>query len=668
MSEKPETKSGAIQKKENTAGPTSETESRPSRRGLFSSIGAGAVAAAIVNPGKIFAATTPAIPSIRIPKDITDSISEQTQLGSFSAENGMTGAEVFAKTCKDEDLAALFCCPGNYQIINAISAAGIPAFGGRSEGSMTSAADGFSRCTGEVTACSGTEGPGFTNMIMNIAVAHRARTPLLVLASNVTIATDDREFFIQTGYQQPTTEGLKKYGKRLIAPDRVHEYAAYAFRNLKTGVPGPVHLDFPGEIYRARFKDASQLKEYYGKEKYRTESRPHPAPKDLAQAIDMINRAERPVIVAGHGVFFRKAWEPLMVAVEKNDIAVVSSGPMRGHFPDEHRLSASLSPDAFMSADLVVFVGQYSMPTKQEWRFNPEAKAIRVNPTGEDLGRNWPLDLGIVADEGAFLEGLASDLPRKKRDTWVGELASARQKYEKRLLDEYEQGVKHSQATNTLHHAVVCKEVHDFLYKGTIDPKQTVTGWGGWTIGNCGARWLRAYRPGQEVNCPYQYSAVGPDLAMMIGAGAAVQLGVGPQAPYKGAPVLVITSDAGITYSMFELDTAAKYKIPVICVVYNNNAWGMWPSAVGTPRSMHMYLFQENLRYDKMAEGLGARGEYVRTQDEFRRALKTSYEVASKDRVSTLINVQALKDFTSQKDYPPGNIINPEPSVGALAH
>ena len=133
----------------------------------------------------------------------------------------------------------------------------------------------------------------------------------------------------------------------------------------------------------------------------------------------MINRAERPVIVAGHGVFFHKAWEPLMAAAEKNDIAVVTSGPMRGHFPDEHRLSASLSPDAFMSADLVVFVGQYSMPTKQEWRFNPDAKAIRVNPTAEDLGRNWPLDLGIVADEGAFLEGLASDLPQKKRDAWV---------------------------------------------------------------------------------------------------------------------------------------------------------------------------------------------------------------------------------------------------------
>ncbi|HXB70575.1 MAG TPA: thiamine pyrophosphate-binding protein [Candidatus Acidoferrales bacterium] len=645
-------------------------EKNPSRRNFMAPIAKGAAAGAAVagaiSPGRLFAASMP-IPSIRIPKEVTETVSEPTRLGSFEGQ-GMTGAEVFARACKDENLAALFCCPGNYPVIQAISAAGIPAYGGRSEGSMTSAADGFSRVTGEVTACSGTEGPGFTNMIMNIAVAHRARTPLLVLASNVTLATDDREYFIQTGYQQPTTEGLKKYGKRLIDPKRVHEYAAYAFRYLKTGVPGPVHLDFPGEIVRARFTDASQLTDYYGKEKYRTESRPHPAPKDMAKALDMIGKAERPVIVAGQGVFLRKAWDALMTAAEKNDIAVVSSGPMRGHFPDEHRLSASLSTDALMSADLVIFVGQYSMPARNEYKFNPDVKAIRVNPTAEDLGRNWPLDLGIVADEAAFLELLAQDLPRKRRESWVSELAAARQKYEKRLLDEYEQGVKHSQATNTLHHAVLCKEVHDFLYKGSIDPKQTVTGWGGWTIGNCAARWLRAYRPGQEVNCPYQFSAVGPDLAMMVGAGAAVQLGVGPQAAYKGAPVLVVTSDAGIAYSMFELDTAAKYKIPVVCIVYNNNAWGMWPSAVGTPRAMHMYLFQENLRYDKMAEGLGARGEYVRTQDEFRDALKRSYTAAANERVSSLINVQALKEFTSARNYPPGNMINPEPSVGALAH
>ena len=656
MSDKTETPKGA----------SVTRDDRPSRRNFLAPVAAGAVAAAIVKPAS---AATGGIPSITLPKEIPATLAEPVHIGTFTQPRGMTGAEVFAKACKDEELAALFCCPGNYPIINAIAGAGIPAYGGRSEGAMTSAADGFSRCTGEVVACSGTEGPGFTNMIMNIAVAHRARTPLLVLASNTTIANDDTEYFIQTGYQQPTTEGLKKYGKRLIDPKRVHEYTAYAFRYLKTGVPAPVHLDFPGEIYNARFTDASQLKDYYTKDKYRSESRPHPSPKEMATALDMIAKSERPVIVAGHGVFLRKAWAPLMTAAEKNDIAVVTSGPMRGHFPDEHRLSASLSPDVFMSADLVIFVGQYSMPARTErWRFNPDVKAIRVHPEGDDLGRNWPLDLGIIADEGAFLEVLADDVPRRKRDQWIDEVAAARQKYEKTLQTNYELGLKHSQATNTVHQEVLCKEVHDFLYKGDLDPKLTVTGWGGWTIGNAGARWLRAYRPGQEVNCPYQYSAVGPDLAMMIGASAAVQLGVGPQAPYKGAPAVVVTSDAGIAYSMFELDTALKYKIHIVCIVFNNNAWGMWPSAVGAPRSMHMYLFQENLRYDKMAEGLGARGEYVRTPDEFRAALKSCYQTAAKEQVASLINVQGLKEFTSARDYPPGNIINPEPSVGALAH
>jgi acetolactate synthase I/II/III large subunit len=629
---------------------------------------AGAVAAVVANTGSLFAATTQgSIPSIRIPKEIPANLAEAAKPGSFEGK-GMTGAEVFARLCKEEELAAMFCCPGNYTVINAIAAAGIPSYGGRTEGGMCAAADGFSRVTGEATACSGTEGPGFTHMIMNIAAANAARTPLLVLASNMQIAGDDREAFIQTGYQQPITTGMKKYGKRLIAPDRVWEYGAYAFRNMKSGVPGPCHLDFPGEVARARFTDPANLKDFYSKDKYRTESRPHPSSKDMEKAVDMIAKAERPIIVAGQGVFQRKAYDTLLEIVDKHEVAVVGTGPMRGHFPDEHRLSASLAPDALMSADLVVFVGQYAMPSPGEFRFNPDIRAIRVHPVQEDLGRNWPLDLGIVGDEKVFLEELANRLPAKKRDAWVNELAAARQKWEKTNLDHYELGLKHSQATGHVHPAVMAKEVHDLLYKGDIDPKQTVTGYGGWTTGLFAGRWLRAHRAGQSMTCPYQYGAIGPDLAMTIGAGAAVQRGVGPQAPYKGAPVLVVTSDANIAYGMFELDTAAKYKIPVVAVIYNNNSWGMWPSAVGSARSMHMYLFQENLRYDKMAEGLGARGEYVTTPEQMRESLKRSYQAAAKENISTLINVQALKEFTSGKDYPPGIALNPEPGVGALAH
>jgi acetolactate synthase I/II/III large subunit len=628
-------------------------------------VGAGAMAG-LVGEAKAANSTT-SIPSITIPKDVTDSLKQSPKPGSFDGQ-GMSGAEVFAKLCREEELAALFCCPGNYTVINAIAAAGVPAYGGRCEGSMCAAADGFSRATGEVTACSGTEGPGFTNMIMNIAAAAAARTPLLVLASNMQIAGDDRETFIQTGYQQPTTTGMKKYGKRLIAPDRVWEYGAYAFRNLKSGVPGPVHLDFPGEVARARFTDPSKLTDFYGKDKYRSESRPNASAKEIKQALDLISRSERPLIVAGQGVFLNKAWDALLQAAEKNDIAVVTSGPTRGHFPDDHRLSIALAPEASMSADLVIFVGQYCMPSPGEYRFNPDVKTIRVHPVQEELGRNWPLDLGIVSCEAPFLEALADLLPKRKRDQWVNELHGAKRGFEKSLNHQYEQGVKYSKETNHLHPAVLCKEVHDFFHKGEIDPKQTVMGGGGWTIGVNFGRWQRAFRPGQGIVCPYQYGAIGPDLAMMIGASAAVQRGIGPQAAHKGAPTVCVSSDAGIAYSLFELDTAAKYKLPVIGIVYNNDCWGMWPAAVTSARSMHLYLFQQNLRYDQMAEGVGAHGEYVRTPEELREALKRSYQLASKEGVSSLINCQGMKDFTSARKYPPGVAMNPEPSCGSVAH
>jgi len=638
---------------------------RKSAAGVGAAVAAGASAQAFTAEATNLAGVN--IPSIRIAPDFTASLAQDAVPGKFEGR-GMSGAEVFANLCREEELAALFCCPGNYTVINALAAAGIPSYGGRSEGAMCAMADGFSRATGQVTATSGTEGPGLTNMIMNIAAANSARTPLLVLASNMQMAGDDREAFIQTGYQQPLTTGIKKYGKRLIDPSRVHEYGGYAFRQLKSGVPGPVHLDFPAEVARARFKSPADLRDFYDKSKYRSESRAYPAPADVAQVVKLLNKAQRPLIVAGQGVFQRQGWEALVRAAERNDIAVATSGPTRGAFPDEHRLCVMTAPDALLSADLVIFVGQYCMPSPGEYRFNPEIKAVRVHPEQEDLGRNWPLDVGVVSDEALFLEALADALKLKKRSAWVDEIATAKQAYRKQIEDVYQLGLGYSKQTNHLHPAVIARDTQHFLDTGTDDRLAVVTGGGGWTSGLFAGRYLRAHRPGQMIVPAYQYGAIGPDMSMMMGVSAAVQRGVGPQKGYEGAPTLCITSDAGVAYSLFELDTAIKYGLPTITIVYNNNAWGVWPNAARSARSMHMYLFQENLRYDQMAQGLGANGEYVRTPEDFRAALARAYKLARNEKVSSLINCQALKEFTSPRDYPPGISLNAEPGSGAVAH
>jgi thiamine pyrophosphate-dependent acetolactate synthase large subunit-like protein len=644
-----------------------EKNSGPRRRAFLGGVAAATAAGALLKPQQLFGDTS--IPSIRIPKAVTESLAAPPRRADFSGQ-GMTGAQVFANLCKDEDLAALFCAAGNYYIINEIAQVGIPCYGGRTEGGMCAAADGFTRATGEVAACSGTEGPGFTHMIMNIATAHFSNSPVLVLASNQSLQQEDNWKRIQFMYQQPTTEGIKKYGKRITAPNRVYEYGAYAFRNLKSGVPDVVHLDFPIDVATERFQDPSKLGCFFSKERYRSESRACPGSKEVQQAIDMINKAERPVLIAGHGIYVRKAWDALLQAAEKHEMVVVGSGPVRGHFPDDHRLSGSMSNLALMSADLVIFVGQYQMPSAGEWTLPPGVKTIRVHPVQEDLGRNWPVDLGIVGDEKDFMEALANGLPPKKRDSWVDEVAADKQKREQANLELNEKYLKYSRDTNTLHPFVLCKEVHDFLYKGDIDPKQTLAGWGGNMIGFGSMRWLRANRPAQEIPCVYQFGPMGPDLAMMLGAGVAVQRGLGPQAAYKGAPVVVVTGDAGMGFSLMELDTFAKYKVPVICIVYNNDSWGTFPFALSmnTPRALHMYLFQESIRYDRMAEELGARGEYVRTPEELRAALRRSYDAAAKQKFSTLINCQGMKEFNVDKLYPPDPSLAPEPGVGAVSH
>lgn len=630
-----------------------------SRRKFITKAMAGAAAATVL--GSVEAAAAPDEHAIKIP----DEFAQAEKVTPTKAAFPMSGAQVFARVCKEEGLAALFSCPGNYPIVNAIAQEGIPTYSGRHEGAMAHAADGFCRVTGEVAAASGTEGPGFTDMINAIAAANAARSPLLVLASNMAIRNEDTEAGIQLGYQQPNTEGLKKYGKRLITPARVHEYAAYAFRQLRTGIPRPVHLDFPAEITRANFKSASELDFYHDKNKYRTTAKPHPGPKDLAAAIGLLKAAQRPIIVSSNGVFYSKAWDALKKLAEKAQIPVVESGAMKGQFSDASPLSANASPGALASADVVLLVGQYCMPTVGEFAFGPDAKYIRIDPSPEDIGRNLPIDVGIVSCEKAALEALADAMPAMKHEAWLAEIAAARKKFEDENEAYYAKGMSY---TDAVHPAVIAKETTDFMYHSKLPKEQTTYVSGGYGIARYMRRWVRGYRPGQILNGAYQYGAIGPDVGYAFGAAVAMRHGVSVQAPYKGSPIICVTGDAGIGYTIMELETASKYRMPMIVIVYNNNAWGTWTGNSRSPVTLSLHLFQENVRYDKVAEGLGAHGEYVTKPGDFRTALERCYQIAAKESRPSLINCQAKKEFWNKQQFEPGFLGTVEPGCMSYNH
>ena len=570
-----------------------------SRRSFIAKAVAGASVAAVLGKRQSARAESVTPISIRVPETFAEASKSPPRKSEFP----MTGAQVFARACKEEGLQGLFCCPGNYMIINALASEGIPVYSGRCEGPMAHAADAFARVTGEVAATSGTEGPGFTNMINGIAAANSARTPLLVLASNMRMGDEDSEAGIQLMYQQPLTEGIKKYGKRLINAERIHEYAAYAFRKLRTGIPRPVHLDFPTEIAAHRFANVKDVEYFYDKTKYRTESKPHPDPKAVAAAIELIKAAERPLIVSSTGVFYSKAWDELKAFAEKAQIPVTETGAMRGQFADDNPLNASASWNAVRGADLVILIGQYCIPPRRHFAVGPDAKYIRIDPDPEDIGRNIPVEVGIVSCEKAALAALAEACPPLKHDSWIADLRAGREEMEKDNADYYKQGMAFIDA---VHPAVIAKELSDFMYRGDIPKEQTVFNSGGYVTSRYMRRWNRGFRPGQLLYDSYQFGAIGPNIAMAVGTCAAVRQGVGPQAPHRGAPVICLTSDAASAYTIMELETAAKYKMPIVVVVYSNNAWGTFTPYVRNPVHLAIQLFQENVRYDKVAEGLGA--------------------------------------------------------------
>ena len=344
---------------------------------------------------------------------------------------------------------------------------------------------------------------------------------------------------------------------------------------------------------------------------------------------------------------------------------MTESGPSRGHFSDAHPLSASAAPDCYASADLVILIGQYCMPNPGEFAFGPDAKYIRIDPEAGDIGRNLPIDVGIVSCEKLALEALVDATPRAQRERWIGEVVAARAKFNEENAELYRLGRGYGDA---VHPAVIGKELGDFLYAGALAPEQTAVVSGGFGIARYTRRFLRAMTPGQICNAAYQYGAIGPDIGYAVGVGAAVQLGTTTHAMRKGAPIIAITGDAGFGFSGFEVETLAKYRMPAVIIVYNNNAWGTWLPARESAVRSPLHVFQENLRYDRVAEALGGRGEYVRTAAEFRPALERAYQTAARESVPVVVNCQGRKEFWVRDQFAPGFLGKVEPGVMAYYH
>ena len=208
------------------------------------------------------------------------------------------------------------------------------------------------------------------------------------------------------------------------------------------------------------------------------------------------------MIVCGQGVFAKKAWAELQAFAERMQIPVAEAAPQKGTFADDHPLSASAAPDAYGSVDVVLVVGHYRMPTLGQWAFPFNARYIRIHPVPEEIGRDIPIDVGIVSCEKAALQALTDEAPRMNHESWIAEVRAAEEQYNRQRDAIYARCRPYSEP-NAVHPAAIARAVGDFQHDGGIPQDELTIVSGGYGIARYTRQYLRAYRPGQILNGPY---------------------------------------------------------------------------------------------------------------------------------------------------------------------
>ncbi len=473
----------------------------------------------------------------------------------------------------------------------------------RHEQGAAHAADGFSRVTGDVGVAMATSGPGAINLIIGLATAMMDSVPMVAITGNVPRALLGRDAFQETdivGIALPVT----KYAALVTDPDEVPLAIAEAFEIASTGRPGPVLLDFP--------KDVLQIET----------SAPHPGPGDLRlpgllrpargdvpeadELAEMIAAAERPLILAGHGVQIAHATELLREVAERSEIPVAHTLLGIGNMDETHRLSLGYAGmhgwmhvnKAIQQCDLLIGIGMRydDRITGKTSTFAPRAQIVHVDVDRSEIGKNVRADLGIVADAGDLLAALLRRLPQAPyREAWWVELESWRDVSLQRSWHGSGAWRQGRLSADYVVEQIGEATGHTATLASDVGQNQM------WA-----ARYFGFRRP-------YAHVSSGGLGTMGFGVPAAMGAAVGRPEHETWA----ITGDGGFQMTMQELATLVAEQIPVKIAVLNNHKLGMirqWQEIIYEGNFHSAELFGPDLV--RLCEAYGMPGFRATTPDE----------------------------------------------------
>jgi thiamine pyrophosphate-dependent acetolactate synthase large subunit-like protein len=500
-------------------------------------------------------------------------------------------------------------------------------------------ADGMWRMTGKPGAVVGNQGPGVANLAAAAICAAKENTPTIFIAGQRQRHFDQR---VRKGRFQYTRqpryfEEAMKYVGTIEYPEQVDEIFHEAFRRALSGTPGPAYIEYPMNMIQAQLDLPPAAKP----DVYRLT---HQAadPQQLARAVELVRTAKAPILLVGQGVFVSRAHEAVAALARVLDCPVIQTPGGAAVLPGlDERTFPYASPagiEAVGKADVVVAVGtEIGEPIHygvgRHWaKGNTARKWIYIERDPLAIGVNRSIEAPLVGDLRDVVPQLAAalkDVPRKG-GAGLSDMVTAHRAFKAQLLQA---------APNTatpVHPARFAVEATKVLPADAVMVRD-----GGsvsiftWAFGQTASR---------DVLWCQNFGHLGTGLPHAIGA----QLAVG-----DSRRVVLITGDSSFLFHISELETAVRKKLPIVCIVGCDFAWGLevavYKGAFGPQSPETEAHWGKFVRLDKVAEGFGAHGEYVERAEDIapavERALKAGRPAVVQVAIDGLANATEVPGF-----------------------
>lgn len=490
----------------------------------------------------------------------------------------MKGGEVIAEYLIQQKVPYIFgiCGHGNVGILDPLHAVRdkLKLVSPRHEQCAGHMADGYFRVKHQPVATLTSTGPGSANLVMSLATALSDSSAFLAITSNVPTSQMNRGPFqeIYKHNQADFPSVIRPVVKRAFQPTRVDMLPLalrQGFDTMVTGRPGPVNIDIPYNVYQE--EDDVELpapSHVFG------QHRPGASEADVAKALDMVTEAMRPVIFIGHGATLSEAGPEITKLQQTYGIPVITSPNGMGCVPAEDPLTLGFigrngaypANQAGRHADLVITIGtrfddrsSSSWYPGYSWNF-PKTKLLHVDLDPQELGRNYPPTLGIIADAKVFAAQLlnamglreqrgASSL-KKQTSEWRAEVEAWRQEWEAHVRPHF------SARTTPLRPEFVVDALQRVL------PDDAILTCDSGVHHNWFMQFWRPKRAQSMLNS-WGYSSMGFGVCSVLGAQLA--------APDR--PCISVCGDGGFSMTPYVVATAVEYDLPCIWVVWNNFSW-----------------------------------------------------------------------------------------------